>query len=111
MATLRTKKEQLCAFDKFLVRAAAHGCDGTAQHEAIEDVYNHYTSEEYTLDVNEAIREVEAIKKACDAVLKTLKKDTIECEDEGEEDLGNAAIIYDHGEDDKDDAKKRKKDT
>lgn len=111
MATLRTKKEQLCAFDKFLIQAAAHGSYGTAQDEAIEDVYCHYTSEEYTLDVNEAIGEVEAIMKACDALLKTLKKNTIECEDEGEEDLGNAVIIYDHGEDEKCDAKKRKKDT
>ena len=117
MATLRTKMEQLCALDRLLVSIAAHADSSTAQDEfENEQVLPHYNKQD-TFDLQTAIEEVEEILKAGNAVLKTLKKDTLESENKSKIDLC-AEIIYDHGEDEKeegevedekDDCKKRKK--
>ena len=116
MATLRTKKEQLCALKMALIEVITHGLQDNLKDEIENNVYNSFDKED-TFDLKTAIEKVEEISKACTAVLKTLKKTTLESEDKSKIDLC-AVIIYSDSEgekeegeveDEKDDCKKRKK--
>ena len=105
MATIRTKMEQLCAFDYLMLSHASHDNDGGARMDLMESINEHYT-QPGEFDLKTATEELEAILKAGHAVLRTLEKATLESQDDTKIDL-EADIIYESDEDG-DGCKKRK---